>query len=161
MKLDFTNNRMYEIFSEDKYENLSKLMFDTAMGTQAVDKKSANDKIRELMFEVLGIDENATRKEIKRAIRKHQVDVFEVIEETVENLLISGWGEDPFFNEFVEIRNIADGDRNSFYAPDDVVLTVGKVSGNHHDLMRQRLGAGKEYSVPTSWYGVKFSSQAS
>lgn len=30
-----------------------------------------------------------------------------------------------------------------------------KVSGNHHDLIRQRLGAGKTFSVETSWYGIK------
>ena len=30
-----------------------------------------------------------------------------------------------------------------------------KVSGNHHDIIRQRLGAGKVFSVETSWYAVK------
>ena len=52
-------------------------------------------------------------------------------------------------------RNLNDGDTNIFYVEDDTVLTVGKVSGNHHDLMRQRLGAGESFSVPMSWYGVK------
>ena len=108
-------------------------MFDTGMGAPLVDKKVANDKIREVMFSVLGIDEHSTRKEIRKAIRRHP-EVFDVIEETVENLLVSGWGANPFFNEFVEIRNLADGDTNEFYVKDDTILTVSEISGNHHDI---------------------------
>ena len=54
----------------------------------------------------------AQEKELRKAIRRHKIDVFEIIEETVENLLVSGWGENPFFNEFVEIKSMADGDTN-------------------------------------------------
>lgn len=92
---------------------------------------------------------------IRKAFRRHKTDVFEVIEETVENLLVSGWGTNPFFNEFVEIKNMADGDTNEFYVTDDVILTVSELSGNHHNLLRQRLTEGETFRVKTSWYGVK------
>ena len=39
--------------------------------------------------------------------------------------------------------------------PDETVLTVSELSGNHHNLFRKRLGAGSTFSVKTSWYGVK------
>ena len=39
-------------------------------------------------------------------MRRHKLDVFEVIEETLDDLLVSGWGENPFFREFVKERNI-------------------------------------------------------
>ena len=42
--------------------------------------------------------------------------------------------ENEFFNEFVEMKNIAQGDRNEFWADKDVILTVAKVSGDHHDF---------------------------
>ena len=48
------------------------------------------------------------------------------------------------------------GDTNEFYVPDESILTVSEVSGNHHDLFRQRLGEGRTFAVKTSWYGVKF-----
>lgn len=156
MKLKFTSNDVRTIFAENSYEDFSQLMFDTGMGQSKVNKEDANAKIREIMFSVLGVDEKCTRKELRKAIRRHKVDIFEIIEETVENLLVSGWGENPFFNEFVEIKSMADGDTNEFYVADDVILTVAELSGNHHDLIRQRLAEGHTFSVKTSWYGIKF-----
>lgn len=157
MKLNFTNECVNKVFSENDYDfgEYTQLMFETGMGTNQVDTKEANDKIREIMFSVLGVDEKCSKKELRRAIRRHKIDIFEIIEETVENLLVSGWGENPFFNEFVEIKSMADGDTNEFYVPDEMILTVSELSGNHHDLIRQRLSEGQTFSVKTSWYGVK------
>lgn len=73
----------------------------------------------------------------------------------MEELLISGWGDNPFFRDFVEVKNIAAGDQNVFYIPDNSILTVSKFSGNHHDLIRQKLGMGEEFSVTTNWYGIR------
>lgn len=161
-KITFSNADTREVFAKENrdYEEFSKLMFDTAVGKQEVSAEDANKKIREVMFEVLGVDENCSKKELRKAIRRHKVDVFEVIEETIETLLVSGWGNDPFFNEYVEIKSMAIGDTNEFYVPDESILTVAELSGNHHDLFRQRLGAGRTFSVKTSWYGVKSSSLA-
>lgn len=134
MRLNFTNNDVREIFTENDYSDFSQLMFDTAMGEEKVSKDEANAKIRDIMFSVLGVDEKCTKRELRKAIRRHKIDIFEIIEETVENLLVSGWGENPFFNEFVEIKSMADGDTNEFYVPDEVILTVSELSGNHHDF---------------------------
>ena len=158
MKLNFSSNEVRNIFAENDYAEYSQLMFDTAKGEEKVSTKDANNKIREIMFSVLGVDENCSRKELRKSIRRHKIDVFEIIEETVENLLVSGWGENPFFNEFVEIKSMADGDTNEFYVPDEVILTVSELSGNHHDLIRQRLAEGQTFSVRTSWYGINFQS---
>ena len=157
MKINFTNQSTREVFAEKDYDAFQKLMFQTATDTLegGITKKEANDKIREISFAVLGLNEGASRKEIRNAMRRHKIDVYEVTEELLQNLLKTGWGDNPFFNEFVEIKNLDDGDTNIFYTPDDVILTVAEISGNHHDLFRQRLGAGKTFSVKTSWYGVK------
>lgn len=155
-KINFSTENLRNVFATKDFNEFSQLMFDTGMGVPKVDKKVANDKIREVMFSILGVNQNSSRKELKKAIRRHGVEIFEVIEETVENLLVSGWGSNPFFNEFVEIRNANDGDTNEFYVKDDVILTVSEVSGNHHDLLRQRLAEGQTFRVKTSWYGVNF-----
>lgn len=155
MKFNFSNNDVREIFTNNDYVQYSQLMVDTAKGQEQVSKEDANKKIREIMFSVLGVDEDCDRKTLRKAIRKHKVDIFEVIEETVENLLVSGWGENPFFNEFVEIKSMADGDTNEFYVKDDIILSVSELSGNHHDIIRQRLNEGSSFKVKTSWYGIK------
>lgn len=154
-KITFSNADTRNVFAEKDYNEFHKLMFDTANGNQAVSVEDANKKIREVMFQVLGVDENCSKKELRKAIRRHKVDIFEVIEETIQDLLVSGWGNDPFFNKYVEIKSMAIGDTNEFYVPDQSVLTVAELSGNHHDLFRQRLGAGSTFSVKTSWYGAK------
>lgn len=138
-----------------KYEDYRKLMFDTAQGTQSVGVQEANDKIREVQFSIMGLDKDAQPREIKRAFRRHKIDVYEVIEDVLDDLLVSGWGDNPFFREFVEEKYMNLGDTNEFYSESDVILTVSEISGGHHDLFRQRLGAGKTFSVKTSWYGVK------
>lgn len=157
MRLNFSNPDVREIFSiaENGHADFSQLMIDTARGEEKVSKEDANTKIREIMFQVLGIDETANRRELRKAIRRHRIDVFEVIEETVENLLVSGWGENPFFKEYVEMKSNVIGDTNEFYSPDEVILTVSELSGNHHSLIRQRLGEGSTFQVKTSWYGIK------
>lgn len=155
MRLNFKSNQLNNVFAVHSYDEFSQLMFDTGMGQEKVSKEDANKKIREIMFQILGIDENSDRKTMRRAIRRHQVEIFEVIEETLENLLVSGWNDNPFFREFVEIKNLNDGDTNEFLVEDDVILTVSEVSGNHHDLIRQRLSEGETFRVKTSWYGIK------
>lgn len=160
-KTFFGLDKVQSIFSREdcSYASFSKLMYDTARGSfePGVDKDEANRKIREIMFEIAGLPADATNKEIKKALKSTAVReaVFAVIEETLEDLLVSGWGENPFFKQFVEYKSVADGDTNEFRVKDDVILTLSEVSGNHHNLWRERLGEGKSFSVRTSWYGVK------
>jgi hypothetical protein len=138
MKL--SQNIMNVFASRDcAYDYYKKLMFDTAIGVQSVDVKSANDKIREIQFDILGLDKNASARDIKRAIRRHKIDIYEVIEDVLEDLLVSGWGDNPFFREFVEQKYHNLGDTNEFWVNDDVILTVSEISGNHHDLNSNRI----------------------
>jgi hypothetical protein len=53
--------------------------------------------------------------------------------------LVSEVQENEFFNDFVEMKNIAQGDRNEFWVDKDVILTVAHVSGDHHDLNNSRV----------------------
>ena len=73
MKLNFSSNEVRTIFAENDYAEYSQLMFDTAMGEEKVSTKDANDKIREIMFSVLGVDENCTRKELRKTRTRNVV----------------------------------------------------------------------------------------
>ena len=142
--------------NEENYMNFSKLMVDAAHGNlDGVTPKQANDKIVEMFRNVIGVNEHATKAEVRKAIRRNQTAVFEIIEEVIDDMLVSGWQQNPFFRDYVDVRNMAMGDKNEFYVPDKSVLSVMKVSGNHHDILRQRLGSGKTFSVETSWIGLK------
>ncbi|MGN0245516.1 MAG: hypothetical protein ACI4DK_06100 [Lachnospiraceae bacterium] len=121
--------------NEENYMNFNKLMLDAAQGNlDGVTPRQANDKIVEMFRNVIGVDEKATKAEIRKAIRRNQVAVFEIIEEVIDDMLVSGWQQNPFFREYVDVRNLALGDKNEFYISDNSVLSVMKVSGNHHDI---------------------------
>lgn len=157
-KLMNFNANVRDVFENDeaKFAAFNQLMLDVANNNLEDDitVKEANAKITAMFKKIIGCDEHSTKAEIRRAIKKNQQVLFDLIEEVIPNLLQSGWQDNPFFNEFVEVRNIDIGDQNVFYTEDETILTVSKVSGNHWDLDRQRLGKGTTFSVTTSWYGI-------
>lgn len=147
-------------------ENVRNLMFDLGEGREIYDaetnrvisKAEASDVIRKACFEYLGLDKNSTPKQIKRALDPHTEkckSFFAIIEEIIDTQIAYGLSENEFFNAFVETKNLADGDANEFWVKDEVLLTVSKVSGDHHDLSMQRLGEGQAYHVDTAVYGIK------
>lgn len=154
--MNFAAN-VQNVFNNDANDFMafSQLLTDVARGTQAVSKEEANAKIVEVFQGVLGIDKNSRPADVRRALRRNQALVFDIIEETVQSLLITGWGNDPFFQKYVDQRNLALGDKNEFYTEDDSILSVMRVSGSHHDIIRQRLGAGSVQSIATYWCAVK------
>ena len=148
---------------EEKFVGFNKLMVDASVNKYeaGVSADDAQAEIRRVFREAIGLSENASKQEIRKAIKKRvnaQI-LFDLIEELVPNLLKSGWAENPFFREFVEERYLDDGDENLFYSEDNSILTVSKVSGSHWDLDRQRLGKGSSFSIETSEYGIAIYSE--
>ena len=141
---------------ETKYVGFSQLLKDSAKGIYeaGITKADADKEIRDTFRLIMGIDEKASAKEIRKAIRRNKNEIFEVIEDTVEDLLTSGWQDNEFFHDFVEVKNLGMDDANEFVSEDKTVLTVGKLSGNHWDIDRQRLGIGETFRVPTNWVGL-------
>lgn len=147
LTLFFENNGVTET-------EFRQLKFDAANNALAigVTQKAASDKIRLAMFAALEIEPTQNRKLLKRAMKKHRQDVFEIIEDVVEDKLVSGWKDSEWFQQFVEMKSLSLGDANEFYSKKPVYLTVSKVSGNHHDITVQRLGEGDIFSVKTNTY---------
>lgn len=145
------------VFNNDANDFMafSNLLTETALGTQQVTKAEANAKIVEVFQGVLGLDKNSKPAEVRKAIRRNQALVFDIIEETVQSLLVTGWGNDPWMMKYVDQRNLALGDKNEFYTENDSVLSVMKIAGNHHDIIRQRLAGGSVESIKTYWVGIK------
>ena len=148
-------------------DTVRNLMFDLAQNREVFDeeqnriisKADANEVLRKAVFEELGLNEKSTPKQIKRALDSERgKEFFAIIEELIDVRIATGWHDNEFFNAFVEEKNLADGDANEFWTDDDIILTVAKVSGDHHDLVIQKLGMGSPFTVPTSVYAVKVGS---
>ena len=128
--------------------SVKNLMFDLGAGREIYDaeagrvvsKAEASDAIRKACFEFLGLTKDSTDKQIKRALNSEKgTQFFEVIEEIVDTQIAYGLSESEFFNDYVESKNMKDGDRNEFWVDDEVLLTVSKVNGDHHDLKLDRV----------------------
>lgn len=147
--------------------SVKNLMFDLGAGREIYDAEAgrvisraeASDVVRKACFEYLGLTKDSTPKQIKRALSSEAgKKFFEVIEEVIDVQIAYGLGENEFFNQYVETKNMKDGDRNEFWVDDEVLLTVSRVNGDQHDLSMQRLGAGQSYHVDTHNYGIKVGS---
>ena len=148
---NFKDAKDLKIFSKicvDTYKN--------QLVGQTVDQ--ANIVIRNKIREIAGLPENFTDFQFKKAFRRESVRdaIFEIIEDTLDNTLITGWANDPWFRKYVEFKTMILGQKNSFYIPaDDLILNISKISGGHHNIERQRLTKGTERSVATAMYGAK------
>lgn len=162
----FSTEHLRSIFAETPYESVRNLMFDLAMGNDIVDdgkiigKQEANDKLRKFVYQILDIhEEKPSKRTLHRAMRKHGEELFEVIEEVVDLKIEEGLRENDFFMQYVDRRSIANDDIIEFVTEDDTLLSVAKVSGQHHDFVLQRLGRSERFTVKQEVYGAAVGAQ--
>ncbi len=96
----------------------------------------SNEMIRAQLNKVLGIDyKTASNMERRQAMRLHGPEAYSLVETVLVEKLQSGWdSNNAFFMNYVEQRNLAQGDMNEFYVEDNSLLTVSRFAGNHHDV---------------------------
>lgn len=139
---------------------IAQLIYDSYKGnipTQyaTMDKTVREDAIRKEIFSVLGIEKYEPTT-FRKAWRKNKNDVYTIIEDVVDQVILDGeYAKDTFFNEFVEIKSNALGDKNEFYAEGTNKLEFAEFSGSHFDLKRRRVDGGQKFSTEVRDYGVK------
>ena len=146
---------------EENYEGFRQLTYDLNHDVEMFDedgnritKKEAEDSVRNFVYAIMELNENSTKRQRNRAMKKHGTELFEVMEEEIDIKVETGFKESEFFNNYVESRNLARGDRQEFWTNDKVILSVRKIAGDHHDFTLERLGSGQSYTVTTSVYGI-------
>jgi len=137
---------------ENKNE-LVKLAIDTYRGRLQANF-SKGDSLEVLRQAFIDLNGGSTKLDFK-ALRRNGAQMFEIIEEILDNTVIEGLTDDSFFNQFVEYKNLALGDQNSFYVPDNTMLVVSEIADGTTALRRQRIDNGTNVSITTSWKGIK------
>ena len=161
MVKNFSQNVMNVFMQNDtNYSEVKNLMTDLARGREMFDadgnkiaKADAEKKLLDLSRAIFGLSEGYTPREFKRAMRDHSREWFDVIEEIVDEYIQTGMQENEFFNDFVDYRNLALGQENMFYAPEDIILSIAKVGVSHHDYILQRYKESEPITVPMARYG--------
>ena len=108
--------------------------------------KFTDEAIRVAIFDILGED-----KLTYRAWRNHKNEIFTIIEEVLNTNLPLAWEGSDFYNQFVETKNGAIGDKNEFVVYDSSVLVATRFAGNHWDTDRKKIGGRKTFSLDTEW----------
>ncbi len=130
---------------------LAKDVYKNRFNHEKYTKDDAAEVLRNKFIELNG---GSTKLDFK-ALRRNQVEIFEIIEEILKVTVLEGLPDDNFFKQFVEYKNLALGDENSFYIPDTATLVVSEIADGTQALRRQRLDVGRNLSIPTSLKGVK------
>lgn len=112
-----------------------------------------DDAIRKGYLDILGIDDMS--KINYHLWKRHADEIYEINETTLNITLPDAWNVDPYYQELVEVRNGNLDQRNEFIVNDTSTLIVSRFSGNHWDIDRQKLPAGRTFSLTTEWYAVE------
>lgn len=139
MKNFMTFNAQLQNAFDNKEENaiaFATLAYNAANNIYEDYSKEDTQKMLRAQFDrILGIDWNrATPMERRQAWRDNGKACYTIIEDVIADKMVSGWGDDPFFMQFVEDKNLALGDKNEFYVDENSIMTVSKFAGNHHDI---------------------------
>lgn len=91
-----------------------------------------------------------------RAVRDGQCNkLFALIEEIITKTVIEGLPDScPLFN-YVDFRNLAEGDTNVFEIEDDGLFFVAEIADGTQGLRRQRMEGGEELTIRTKLKGIK------
>ena len=114
------------------------------------------DEANSVVYNAIVAANNGKNYLDKRDVRDGKCgELFAIIEETIVKTVIDGLQGNEFFMNMVEYKNLALGDTNEFFVPDDSVFYVDKVARGTQGLRRQRLNGGSRFSVNMKTYGVK------
>ena len=109
-------------------------------------EKFTDQAIREAFFDILGED-----KLTWQSWRNHKNEIFTVMENVLTTNLPLAWEGSPFYEQFVEVKNGALGDKNEFVVEDNSVLVATKFAGNYWSTDRTKLQGKKSFGVSTEW----------
>lgn len=108
--------------------------------------KYTDQAVREAFFDILG-DEKLTWQ----GWRNHKNEIFTVIENVLTTNLPLAWETSSFYDQFVETKNGALGDKNEFVVEDDSILVASRFAGNYWSTDRTKLQGKKAFGVATGW----------
>lgn len=146
---------------DNKYDNMlefNSLMMDASNSVyEKYSKEDTQTILRKQFDKILGLNfKEANSMKRRQAWRDHNKEIATLIEDVIADKMNSGWNTaNARFMEYVDERNIAEGDANEFFVEDNSLLTVSKFAGNHHDIVRASVKPGKAFSIDTSFYTIK------
>lgn len=137
----------------DNMNEIVRLAVDAYHGKTA--KYSVDESMDTLRQALIAANNGSTRLNYK-AIRDGKCPgLFTLIEEVLSRTVVEGLQESDFFNQFVDFRNVALGDKNLFIVKDSDMYTVADIAAGTQGIRRQRLVGSTSVSINTVPKAVK------
>ncbi len=143
MKTNFSANEM-KIF--DLANDLARGDFSLHVDKEKVTRQDLENYLRDTIN-----NDILKGASLYQAYRRNNIVLFEIIEEIVNLTISNDFVEIPFFDNFVEFKNRALGDKTAWYSEGDSYVTVASFAGNHWDTNRESLDMGEEYTLEKEW----------
>lgn len=106
----------------------------------------SDQAVREAFYDILGEEQLSWQ-----GWRNHKNEIFTVMENVVTASLPLAWENSTFYEQFVDTKNGAFGEKNEFSVEDPSVLIASRFSGDHWNTERQKIPGKKTFSVSTEW----------
>lgn len=156
---DYTAHTRKNFDSEQDFLQFKQTCVDCAkrVNNEVFNYQKANDSIRNKILEIAGLPENPTAKQVRNALSYQHINraIMELVEETINDTLVSGWDKSPLFKKYVELKTEALGQKPIFYTKKTAVVSVSKIADGHHSLERQKLGGGRQFTISVESWGAK------
>lgn len=135
-------------------KNLVKIVLD-ARANRVAGNYSVDDSMEVLRQALIEANGGSTTLDF-RAIRDGKCNgLFSIVEEIINKVVMEGLPESCPLFDYVEWRNLKEGDTNVFELRDNGVFIVSDIAQGTQGLRRQRITGGEEITVKTQLKGVK------
>lgn len=137
-------------------QELIKLMLDYKKNSI---EKYSKDEAKKTIQEAL-VAANGGSKVINRRTLRDNPMLFTIIEDLITKITVEGLNSNDFFNQFCEVRNLAEGDSIQFNIEDDQRLIVADVARGTQAIRRQRIGEQTSKSLTPVPHALKVYEEA-
>lgn len=132
-----------------------KLAIDMVNGTVNTEFASGSRDEQMVTLKEALIEANGGSDKLNYKSMRNNTALFAIIEQILELTDVQGFENNPFFEQFVDFRNIRLGDQNNFYVEDNTLFSVNVTAEGIGSTIRQRINKGASQSIPTVLYTIE------
>lgn len=132
-----------------------KLAVDMVKGSVNTEFASTSKEEQMVVLREKLIEANGGSDKLNYKSMRNNTALFAIIEQILELTDVQGFEENPFFEQFVDYRNLALGDTNSFYIEDNTLFSVNVTAEGVGSTIRQRINKGTNQSITPVLYTVE------
>lgn len=168
----FNSDNLRMVFAEENsYKNFRRIAsalvrgntadvydFDENGNEKRISKSDMNKAMVKVFCKVLGLSEedlNSPKKRHRALASDRGYDLYDLIEEDIDYKINEGYAQSEWFNDLVDSRNLALGDKPEFVISQNTLFLVADVSGDNHDITMQQLPEGKVLTLNTTAHAIK------